>query len=272
MERGAIVNDALLGRYYAAESPVHRTDPRIKITCTFVLMGAIFASGGYAALGVCALFLLLCVFMSNIPLKQVLHSIVPLLFIVVITALINIFFEHGGDVLVQLGPIAINREGVHLAVFMGVRLTLLLLAASLLTLTTTTLDLTDAMESMLRPLARFGFPAHEFAMIMGIALRFLPQFVSELQVIRAAQASRGAHFTFNLFRGGVQSVSSLLVPLFTSAFRHAETLSNAMEARCYHGGEGRTKLKPLRLRPSDFTMVAAVAVLVCCVAAVDVLL
>lgn len=265
------MNDALLGRYYAAESPVHRLDPRIKITCTFLLMAAIFAAGGYPGQAVCAAFLLACVLLSRIPVGQALHSIVPLLFIVVITALINIFFEHGGPVLVQLGPLSINQEGVHLAVFMGIRLTLLLFAASLLTLTTTTLDLTDGMESMLHPLARFGFPAHEFAMIMGIALRFLPQFVTELRVIRAAQASRGARFSANVFRGGLQSVSSLLVPLFTSAFRHAETLSNAMEARCYHGGEGRTMLDPFSLRAADAVAVAACVVLVCCVAAVNVL-
>lgn len=266
------MNDALLGRYYAAESPVHDLDPRIKITCTFVLMGAIFASSGYPSLGLCALFILGCILVSNIPVGQALHSIVPLLFIVVISALINVFFEHGGPVVLKLGPLVVNREGVHLALFMGIRLTLLLFAASLLTLTTTTLDLTDGMESMLRPLSRIGFPAHEFAMIMGIALRFLPQFVTELNVIRSAQASRGAKFTANLFRGGLQSLTSLMVPLFASAFRHAETLSDAMEARCYHGGEGRTKLDPLVLRPADAVAVLAVAALVACVVATNVLL
>ncbi len=266
------MNDALLGRYYPAESPVHTLDPRIKITCTFILMGAIFASGSYAALGLCALFILGCILVSRIPLGQAFHSIAPLLFIVVITALINILFEHGGPVLLKLGPLVINQEGAHLALFMGIRLTLLLFAASLLTLTTTTLDLTDGMESMLRPFARIGFPSHEFAMILGIALRFLPQFVSELNIIRSAQASRGAKFTANLFRGGLQSISSLMVPLFTSAFRHAETLSGAMEARCYHGGEGRTKLDPFKLRLADGVAVLVYIALVCCVVGINILL
>lgn len=265
------MNDALLGRYYAAESSVHSLDPRMKITCVFAMMGAIFGASGYMGLSVCALFVLVAFALSGIPFDQAFRSIAPLLFIVVITAIINIFFEHGGPALLQIGPIVINQQGVHLAFFMGMRLTLLLLSASLLTLTTTTLDLTDGMENMMRPLSRVGFPAHEFAMILGIALRFLPQFASELSIIRAAQASRGARFRVNVLEGGLQGVSSLMVPLFTSAFRHAEMLSNAMEARCYHGGEGRTKLKALHLRPLDFFALAFVIAMIGCVVAANML-
>lgn len=265
------MNDALLGKYYAAESFVHNLDPRIKITCVFATMIVVLASGSYAAMGICAVFIVAAFAAAHIPAGQAWHSIAPLMFIVVITAIINIFFEHDGAVVAKLGPIVINQGGLHLALFMAIRLTLVLFAASLLTLTTTSLDLTDGMEGMLRPLARIGFPAHEFAMILGIALRFLPQFITELNIIRSAQASRGARFSANIFRGGLQSLTSLLVPLFTSAFRHAETLSNAMEARCYHGGEGRTKLAPFHLRFADAMAVVFVLAMIACVVAVNVL-
>lgn len=265
------MNDALMGKYYAVDSFVHSLDPRIKITCVFATMIVVLASGSYAAMGVCALFIAFAFAVAHIPVGQAWHSIAPLMFIVVITAIINIFFEHDGAVVAKLGPIVINQGGLDLALFMAIRLTLVLFAASLLTLTTTTLDLTDGLESMLRPLSRVGFPAHEFAMILGIALRFLPQFITELGLIRSAQASRGAKFSANIFRGGLQGLTSLMVPLFTSAFRHAETLSSAMEARCYHGGVGRTKLSPFRLRPADAIAVLFVAAMVIGVVAANAL-
>lgn len=266
------MNDALLGKYYAVDSFVHGLDPRIKITCVFATMIIVLASGSYAAMGVCALFVAVAFAVARIPFGQAWHSIAPLMFIVVITAIINIFFEHDGAVVAKLGPIVVNEGGLNMALFMAIRLTLVLFAASLLTLTTTTLDITDGLESMLRPLARIGFPAHEFAMILGIALRFLPQFIQEIGIIRSAQASRGAKFSANVFRGGLQSLASLMVPLFTSAFRHAETLSGAMEARCYHGGEGRTKLVPFRLRGADAVAAMFVIAMVACVVVVRVAL
>ena len=266
------MNDALLGKYYGVDSFVHGLDPRIKITCAFAAMVVVLSSRSYLALGVCALFVVAAFAAARIPLRQALHSVAPLIFIVVITAIINIFFEHDGPVVAQLGPIAINQGGLNLALFMAIRLTLVLFAASLLTLTTTTLDLTDGIESMLRPLARMGFPAHEFAMILGVALRFLPQFIQEFNTIRSAQASRGAAFSANIFRGGLQGLSSLMVPLFTSAFRHAETLSNGMEARCYHGGVGRTKLAPFHLRPADAAAVVFLLAMAASIIALNVVL
>jgi energy-coupling factor transport system permease protein len=266
------MNDALLGKYYGVDSFVHGLDPRIKITCAFAAMVAVLSSKSYLALGVCALFTVVAFAVARIPLRQALHSVAPLMFIVVITAIINIVFEQSGPVVAQLGPITISQGGLSLALFMAVRLTLVLFAASLLTLTTTTLDLTDGIESMLRPLARMGFPAHEFAMILGISLRFLPQFIHEFNTIRSAQASRGAAFSANVFHGGLQGLSSLMVPLFTSAFRHAETLSNGMEARCYHGGAGRTKLTPFRLRSADAVAVMFLLAMVASVTALNVAL
>ena len=264
------MNRALFGKYWPGESPLHRMDSRAKLTFVVLVMVAIFCASSYAALGLCAAFLLACILIARIPLPQALRSIGPLFFIVIITALLNVFFVQGGTVYVTAGTLQISQAGIHNAVFLGIRLTLLLIDASLLTLTTTTLDLTDGIEAVLAPLRRIGFPAHEFSMIMGIALRFVPQFVTELHTIRAAQLSRGAKLATSPLRGGISSLTSLMIPLFTSAFRHAETLSAAMDARCYHGAEGRTKLKPLTFTSVDARGAIAVACLILAVIALRV--
>lgn len=263
---------AIFGRYVPGESPIHRLDPRMKLTAVVAVMVLILAVGSYPALAVAACFVAAFYAIARIPLGTAFKAIAPLLFIVVLTAVLNLFFVQGGEVYAQLGPLAISQEGAHFAVFLSIRLTLLLLAASLLTLTTTTLDLTDAFEAMLRPFERIGFPAHEFAMVMGIALRFLPQFADELRTIRSAQLSRGAKVTSNPFKGGLSGLSSLMVPLFTSAFRHAETLSAGMDARCYHGGVGRTRLDPLVFTRLDAYGVAVLVLMVTCVVAAALLL
>ncbi len=257
----------IFGRYSPGKSPIHRMDPRLKLTAVLVAMVVILMSNTYPALAVAAAFVIGFYFVARIPASTALKSIAPLLFIVVLTALLNLFFVQGGTVYAQLGPLVISQEGVHFAIFLSLRLTLLLCMASLLTLTTTTLDLTDALEAMLKPFARFGFPAHEFAMVMGIALRFLPQFADELHTIRQAQLSRGAKITANPFKGGLSGLSSLMVPLFTSAFRHAETLSAGMDARCYHGGSGRTRLDPLTFTRLDVAGLVAIAAMAVCVVA-----
>lgn len=259
-----MARSAIIGRYWPAHSPIHTLDPRFKLTAVVACMVGILMAGSYFALAVAAVFVVAFLLLSRIPFSQAFKSIAPLLFIVVLTALLNLFFVQGGEVYAQAGPFVVSHDGVHAAVFLSIRLILLLLAASLLTLTTTTLDLTDGFEAILAPFARFGVPAHEFAMVMGIALRFLPQFVDELRIIRAAQLSRGAHVTANPFHGGLSGLSSLMVPLFTSAFRHAETLSDGMDARCYHGGVGRTRLEPLRFTKIDaFGTIVLVLMLAC---------
>ncbi len=256
---------ALFGRYWAAESPIHALDPRTKLLGMFAFMAIVFCAQTFAGLGVCALFCGAFFVAAQIPLHKAFKSIAPLLFIVVITALLNVFWVQGGTVYVSWGWLQISETGVRNAVFLSCRLVLLLGIASLMTLTTTTLDTTDAFERLLAPLRRVGFPAHEFAMIMGIALRFLPQFITEIQTIYRAQLSRGANLSTSPIKGGVRMLTSLLVPLFTSAFRHAETLSSGMEARCYHGEEGRTHLNPLRFGRGD---IWAVPVLAVCLAGV----
>lgn len=262
---------ALFGQYFPTDSPIHRMDARAKLTLVVIVMIAIFASGSYAALGVCAAFILAFFAISQIPLLQAARSIGPLFFIVIITALLNLFFVQGGVEYLSAGPFHVSQAGVHSAVFLSIRLTLLLLDASLLTLTTTTLDLTDAIEAVLMPFSRFGLPAHEFSMVMGIALRFVPQFVGEFRTIRAAQLSRGAKLSTSPFKSGLSSVSSLMVPLFSSAFRHADTLSSAMDARCYHGAAGRTKLYPLAFHARDAIGSAVCVALLACVVVVNVL-
>ena len=189
----------------------------------------------------------------------------PLALIVVATALLNVLFVQGGDVLFEWWIIRISEAGLWQAAFIACRLLLLLLGMSLLTLTTATLDITDAFEYLLRPFRRIGVPAHELSMMMGIALRFLPQFTFELQTVYRAQISRGSTFS----KGRLRMLASLMVPLFTSAFRHAETLSSAMDARCYHGGIGRTRLHPLTFTRLDRNGTLVIVAMLACVIATN---
>lgn len=256
---------AIIGRYWPGSSPLHRLDPRAKLVLSLAFMAVVFAAQTFWGLALCALFVVGFFVLAKIPAGAALTSIAPLAFIVVITALLNIFFVQGGPVLFSWWIIQVSEGGLVSAAFIACRLVLLLLGMSLLTLTTTTLDITEAFERLLGPFTRFGVPAHELGMMMGIALRFLPQFAFELQTIRRAQMSRGATFTANPFKGGLSSLTSLMVPLFTSAFRHAETLSGAMDARCYHGGSGRTRLHPLRLTRRDAVATGVLAAMLAAV-------
>lgn len=259
------MNRTLFGRYWVAESVIHHLDPRTKILGAFAFMITVFCASDYLGLAIIAIATMVFFLMARIPLGQALKSIGPLLFIVIITGALNIFFVQGGEVYVDAGPFTISHDGVHAAIFLSIRLTLLLLGGSLLTLTTAPLDITDGTEKLLMPLRRIGVPAHEFAMIMGITLRFLPEFVQEFDTIRAAQQSRGASFTTSPVRGGIAGLTSLLVPLFASAFRHADTLSYAMDARCYHGGDGRSRLKPLTFSKRDVIAGCVLAALLVCI-------
>ena len=258
----AMPDRAIIGQYWPEDSLVHAMDPRVKFILAFVLMAAVFCAATPLSLAVAALFIVGFYAASRIPLLQAIRAIGPLLVLVVLTALLNVLFVQGGHVYFEFGIICISEKGLQSAVFIGCRLLLLLMGMSLLTLTTATLDITAAFERLMAPLSRIGVPAHELGMILGIALRFLPQFMTELGIIYCAQKSRGAHFNANPFRGGIQSLTALLIPLFTSAFRHAETLSAAMEARCYRGGEHRTRLKVLRFSALDGWTALSMAALI----------
>lgn len=264
-----VAERAIIGQYWPEESVVHAMDPRVKFVLSLVLMAAVFCAATPLSLGVAALFIVGFYAASRIPLAQVVRALAPLLVLVLLTALLNVLFVQGGQVYFEWGIICVSEKGLASAAFIGCRLFLLLMGMSLLTLTTTTLDITAAFEHLLAPAARLGVPAHELGMILGIALRFLPQFMTELQVIYRAQVSRGARFDVNPFKGGVRTLTALMVPLFASAFRHAETLSGAMEARCYHGGVGITRLNPLKLTWRDGAGAAAVLLMMAAVIAVN---
>lgn len=254
---------ALLGKYWPGSSPLHQMDPRAKLGFALLVLVTIFCAQNWLSMGLCVIGVIACFVIARIPLAQALRSIAPLSFIIVITVLLNLFWVQGGAVLIEWWFIRISELGVYSAVFIGVRLFLLLLSMSLLTLTTTPLDITDAFDRVLHPLVRIGVPAHELSMIMGITLRFLPQFLSEFRIIRQAQISRGANPTLNPFKGGMRSLGSFSIPLFASVFRHADTLSSAMDARCYHGGTGRTRLHPLSYTYLDRNaLIALIAMLV----------
>lgn len=254
---GAVPDITCIGRYWPGDSPIHRMDARAKLLLSLAVMAIAFVAQTFCSLAVVALFVLGLFALSGIPIGSALKSIGPLLFIVVFTALLNVLFVKTGDTVFQWWVITVTTGGIRMAFFIALRLVVLLLAMSLLTLTTPTLDITDAFEHLLGPFRRFGLPAHELSMMMGLALRFMPLFVGELTTIYRAQVSRGAV----LSKWRVSTLTALLVPLFTSAFRHAETLSAAMDARCYHGSEGRTRLHPLVYTKLDRNGVLAVALL-----------
>ena len=256
----------IFGRYLSRDSAVHKMDPRAKLLLSLLFMVMVFAAGSYPALFTFGMFAF-----ARISLRQAFVSIAPLAFLVIITALLNIFFVQGGEVYFQAGIICISQKGIEQAIFIAIRLTLLLLGMSLLTLATTTLDITDAFERLLQPFKRIGLPAHELSMMMGIALRFLPQFALELQTIYRAQISRGANFSSSP-KGTISMMTSLIVPLFTSAFRHAETLSLGMDARCYHGGVGRTRLKSLSYSKRDLLGFIYLLIGTACIIAINICL
>ena len=259
------------GSYYPGDSAIHRLDSRTKLLLGFVFLITTLTVSSFRGLVPVAIFVVLIYTVSRVPARRVLSSMAPLLAIVAVVAVLNLFSDQSGRILWQLGFLQISEGSLHSAAFMACRLTLMMAGMSAITLTTPTLDLTAGFERLLAPFARVGLPAHELGMIMGIALRFMPQFATEFSSIREAQLARGAGLKTSPLRG-VQMLSSLMTPLFTSVFRHAETLSAAMEARCYHGKEGRTRLHPLSLAPRDGVACALVTVLLACVIAVNILL
>ncbi|HEY3248271.1 MAG TPA: energy-coupling factor transporter transmembrane component T [bacterium] len=242
-----------IGQYIPRDSPVHRLDPRTKIAAVTLVMVAIFVVRDFFGYALLTLFLLGVILASKIPMGYVLRGLRPIFFLLVLTVILNVFFSGiaGGRPLFRVGPVTVTVEAVLRAAFIGYRLIGLVIVTSLLTFTTSPVELTDGMERLLRPFRRIGVPAHELAMMMTIALRFIPTLLLETEKIMKAQMARGAEFD----RGGVlrraRAMVPILVPLFVSAFRRADELALAMEARCYRGGEGRTRLKELRFAPRD---------------------
>jgi len=245
-----MIRDITLGQYYPGESIIHRLDPRTKIVGTLLYLISLFVVDSFLGLGVAVLLLGICIKLSGVPLKFMLKGLKPIFMIMLFTFVLNIFMTSG-EVLVALGPLKITIEGIYNAFFMVARLALLIIGSSLMTLTTKPINLTDGIERLLSPLQKIGVPAHELAMMMSIALRFIPTLLDETDKIMKAQMARGADFeSGNLFQRA-KSLIPLLVPLFISAFRIAVDLAMAMEARCYRGGENRTRLHRMAMGKRD---------------------
>lgn len=246
-----MLRDITLGQYYQTESAVHRLDPRVKLWGTIIYIISLFLFQNFAGYLVAALFLAVVIRLSRVPFRFMVKGMKSILFLLLITLGFNLFLTQGTPVF-TIWKLTITWEGIRLAVTMAVRLTLLIISSSIMTLTTTPNNLTDGMEKMMRPLKIFKLPVHELAMMMSIALRFIPILLEETDKIMKAQIARGADFESGNLMKRAKAMVPLLVPLFISAFRRANDLAMAMEARCYRGGEGRTKMKPLIYRRPDF--------------------
>jgi len=257
-----MLKDITLGQYYPVDSFVHRLDPRIKIILTFAFIVGVFMGQTLFAYIPVIAFIYLAAKVARLPIKMLLKGLKPLRFILVFTFVLNLFFSGGDTVLLKIWFIVISKEGLMMAIRFSARLVFLVTGASLLTLTTSPVVLTDGLERLLSPLRKIGFPAHELAMMMTIALRFIPTLLEEADKIMKAQMARGADFESGNIIDRAKAMIPLLVPLFVSAFRRAGDLAMAMEARCYHGGEGRTRMRVLRITKNDWIAVAAVAAMI----------
>ena len=246
-----MIRDITLGQYYPVDSVLHRMDPRTKLFGTMVFIVSLFLADHMAAYVVATGFLVLAVKMSRVPLRFIVRGLKAVMVILLISVSFNLFLTDG-QVLFRLGFLKITREGLQMSCFMGLRLIYLVIGSSIMTLTTTPNQLTDGMEKSLGFLKVVKVPVHEISMMMSIALRFIPILVEETDKIMKAQMARGADFESGNLIQKAKSMVPLLVPLFISAFRRATDLAMAMEARCYRGGEGRTKMKPLRYNRRDY--------------------
>ena len=240
-----------LGQFYRADSVIHRLDPRTKLFFTLVFIVGMFVASTAAGYGLVIAFLAVVIGLSQVPVRKVLAGLKPLWFIIAFTFLMNLFFGDRTTILWQWKFIVISKEALMRSFMLSLRLILLVMGTSMLTLTTPPLALTDGMESVMKPLAAIGFPAHEMAMMMTIALRFIPTLLEETDKIMKAQTARGADFASGGLFKRAKGIVPLLVPLFVSAFRRADDLAMAMESRCYRGGKGRTRLKVLRFSAAD---------------------
>lgn len=261
-----MLRDITIGQYYQAESVIHRLDPRVKVIATFIYIISLFCFNQLSGYIIAAFFFYCMVKLSKVPFKFITRGIKPIIFMLIFTAALNLLWTSGEHVLIQYGFITITSEGVKKMVFMALRLIFLIIGSSLMTLTTTPNQLTDAIENLFKPLNKLKVPVHELAMMMSIALRFIPILVEETDKIMKAQLARGADFESGNIIQRVKNMIPIFIPLFVSAARRASDLALAMDARCYHGGEGRTKMKPLKYKRQDilayFVMFCYICVIV----------
>ena len=246
-----MLKDITIGQYFPGNSVIHRLDPRFKIIITGVFIAMLFTADNFMGLGIGMVFLLVSFLLSQIPFKLMLKSLKPIIPIIVFTSILNLFFLDG-VVLFKLGFIKVTYEGLRTSAFMIIRIVALIMGSSLLTYTTSPITLTDAIERLLSPLKKLKFPVHELAMMMTIALRFIPTLIEETDKIMSAQKARGADMESGSLLQRAKALTPILIPLFVSAFRRAEELALAMECRCYQGGDGRTRLRQLHSTGTDF--------------------
>ncbi|HHU64112.1 MAG TPA: energy-coupling factor transporter transmembrane protein EcfT [Clostridiales bacterium] len=257
-----MIKDITVGQFFPGQSLVHRLDPRTKIILTFIFIVVLFIVRNFSGYIFVAAFIIIPALISKVPIKYLVRGLRPLLLILIFTVVVNAVFTPGETVLYSIGSITVTKEGLRQAGYMGLRLIFLVLGTSLLTLTTSPIALTDGIEHLLSPLKALKFPAHELAMMMTIALRFIPTLLEETDKIMKAQMARGADFGSGGLLKRARGLVPLLVPLFISAFRRADELAMAMEARCYRGGVNRTRLKVLKFERTDIYAVIFMLVII----------
>lgn len=255
-----MLKDITLGQYFPGNTIVHRLDPRTKLIAVVLYIAALFTANNWSAAALVLLTLVFCVALSRIRPKALFKGLKPLIVIVILTAVLNLFYSDG-NVICSLWVLRITDNGIRRAVLMVLRIILLVCGTFLLTYTTSPLQLTDGLEQLLSPLKKLRFPVHELSMMMSIALRFIPTLIEETDKIISAQKARGADFESGSLVRRAKALLPILVPLFVSAFRRADELATAMECRCYNGGEGRTRMKVLRMGRNDYLALAFWAVI-----------
>ena len=248
-----MLKDITLGQYFPGNSVIHRLDPRTKLIMLVIYIVALFLAQSWVSYAVMFIFLAVVIKISTIPLKSIIRGMKPLVMILVFTGVLNLFFTQEGPVLVKFWVITVTLGGLSRAIFMMLRILMLITGTFLLTYTTSPISLTDGLESLMNPLKNIKVPVHELSMMMCIALRFIPTLIEETDKIMSAQKARGADFENGSLIERAKALVPILVPLFIGAFRRADELATAMECRCYQGGEGRTKMKLLRYRRNDMT-------------------
>ncbi|MCR5702274.1 MAG: energy-coupling factor transporter transmembrane protein EcfT [Lachnospiraceae bacterium] len=253
-----MMRNMTIGQFYNVDSPIHRLDPRVKIVAVFMYVISLFFINNAYLFGVAFIMLAICIALSKVPLSYIIRGTKGIMGIIIFTVLIQLFTVNGANVLVEWHFIKITTSGVRAAVFLFVRLVLMIVGSSMMTYTTTPNSLTDGLEKLLSWLKVFHIPVHELAMIMSIALRFIPVLVDELDRIMKAQMARGVDFNEGNLIVRVKRLMAIIVPLFVSVIRRSDELALAMDARCYHGESGRTKMKPLRYKRADYVAYALV--------------
>mgnify|MGYP004465795139 FL=1 len=264
-----MIKDITIGQYFPGNSVIHRLDSRVKLVLDILFLVILFTAQSYTGLLLGMLFMTLCYVLARIKLVMILKSVKPILPLMIFTGILNLFFVKGETPLFKWEFIEIYPEGVNTALFMLIRVLTLIIGMSLLTYTTSPIMLTDAIERLLSPLKKIRVPVHELSMMMTIALRFIPTLVEETDKIMSAQKARGAEMDTGGLIKKAKSLIPVLIPLFVSAFKRANELATAMECRCYHGGEGRTRLKVMRTAPRDYVAIGCMVLLLAAVIVIN---